>query len=83
MADWEGEERRQLPHEYQLRSIIREELTPIQRQQAEMRQAQLQVERKINEWELGAKWFRIFIVGTVGIVATAAGIWEWMRTHLR
>jgi hypothetical protein len=85
MADeWDGiTERRGRPHEYELRNIIREELTPIQRQQQEMRHAQIEIQDKIKEWELGAKWFRVFIIGTVGLVTTAAAIYEWLRTHVR
>jgi hypothetical protein len=81
--EWDGIERRTKPHEYELRSIIREELTPIQRQQQEMRKAQIDIQDKIREWELGAKWFRYFIMGTVGIVTVAAGAYEWLKDHLK
>lgn len=85
MADeWDGvTERRSRPHEYELRTIIREELTPIQRQQAEMRKAQIEIEKKINEWEIGAKLFRMFIIGTVGLVTAGTALWEWMRAHIK
>ena len=83
MAEWDGIERRNRPHEYELRSIIREELTPIQRQQQEMRKAQIDIQDKIKEWELGAKWFRLFIIGTVSVVTLAAGAFEWIRTHIK
>lgn len=78
MADeWDGiTERRGRPHEYELRNIIREEIEPIKRNQET-------IQEKIKEWELGAKWFRIFIIGTVGLVTMLAGIYEWMRTHIR
>ena len=83
MAEWDGIERRNRPHEYDLRSIIREELTTIERQQIEMRQAQINIERKVTEWELAAKWFRIFVVSTVAVASVIVGIWEWARTHIR
>jgi hypothetical protein len=82
-AEWDGIERRTKPHEYELRSIIREELTTIERQQIEMRQAQINIERKVTEWELAAKWFRIFVVATVAGASVLVGIWEWARTHIR
>ena len=84
MADeWDGIERRQRPHEYELRAIIREEMTPIQRQQIEMRQAQIDIEKKIGDWEAGARWFRIFIIGTVSVITALAGLYEWLRHHIK
>lgn len=83
-ADWDGiTERRHRPHEYDFRVIIREELTPIQRRQDEMRKAQIEIEKKIGDWESGARWFRVFIVGTVSLITAGAAVWEWMRTHVK
>ena len=48
-----------------------------------MRQAQIGIERKVTEWELAAKWFRIFVVSTVAVASVLVGIWEWARTHIR
>lgn len=74
--EWDGKERRGKPHEYEFRSIIREELEPI-------RQKQEEIDDKITEWELAAKWFRMFIIGTVTLVGMIAGAYEWVRHHLR
>lgn len=76
MDDWDGVDRRIKPHEYELRSIIREEMAPIKKNQAD-------IQRKIAEWELGAQWFRKFVMGTVAIVGFAAAAYEWLKEHLR
>ena len=76
MGDWDGTERRSKPHEYEFRRILREEIEPL-------RETQRELERKINEWELAARWFRIFIIGTVGLVTAAAGAYEWLKHHLK
>jgi hypothetical protein len=77
MADeWDGIERRNKPHEYEFRRILREEIEPV-------RETQRELERKIAEWELAAKWFRVFIIGTVGLVTALVGIYEWLRVHLK
>ena len=76
MDDWDGVERRNKPHEYEFRRILREEIEPI-------RKTQRDLERKVAEWELAAKWFRVFILGTVGFVAMLAGVYEWVRHNLR
>jgi len=76
MSEWDGEERRNKPHEYEFRRILKEELEPIQANQAE-------IQEKIREWELAAKWFRIFVIGTVTLITMIAGAYEWMRHHLR
>jgi hypothetical protein len=81
--DWSGEERRTRLYDYEFRAVIREELQPIQQKQYEMREAQLKLEQKVTEWEMGAKWFRIFIIGTVSFITVAAGAWEWIRTHIK
>ena len=74
--EWDGRERRNKPHEYEFRRILREEIEPIRATQREM-------ERKILEWELAARWFRIFIIGTVAVVTTLVGVYEWIRLHLK
>jgi hypothetical protein len=81
--EWDGIERRNKPHEYELRSIIREELTTIERQQIEMRKAQIGIEKKITEWEIAAKLFRYFVIGTVSVVTVFAGAVEWLRAHIK
>jgi hypothetical protein len=81
--EWQGEERRTMPHEYQLREIIRDELRPVRHQQEQLRKEQAEITTKIMEWELGAKWFRIFIIGTVGLISMGAAAWEWARGHIR
>ena len=83
MSDWDGEERRAMPHEYDMRTIIRDELRPIQYQQAEMRKEQAEIRAKINDWESGARWFRVFIIGTVSLVSMGAALWEWARAHVK
>lgn len=74
--EWDGTDRRKKPHEYEFRAIIREELEPI-------RQKQEEIDDKITEWELAAKWFRMFIIGTVTLVGMVAGAYEWVKHHLR
>jgi hypothetical protein len=81
--EWQGEERRTMPHEYQLREIIRDELRPIRYQQEQLRKEQAEITTKILEWELGAKWFRVFIIATVGLVTTGAAVYEWLRAHIK
>lgn len=76
MGEWDGIERRGKPHEYEFRQIIREEIQPLKDNQAD-------IQEKIREWELGARWFRLFIIGTVGLVTMLAGVYEWMRHHLK
>lgn len=77
MDEWDGvTERRNRPHEYEFRKILREEIEPV-------RNTQRELERKIAEWELAAKWFRLFIIGTVGLVTMAVGVYEWLRVHLK
>lgn len=73
---WDGEEHRGRPHEYESRQILREEIESI-------RETQRRLEAKVSEWELAAKWFRIFIIGTVAVVTTLAGLYEWIRLHLK
>ena len=74
--EWNGEERRNKPYEYQFRQIIREEIEPI-------RETQRRLEAKITEWELAARWFRLFIIGTVAVVSALIGAYEWLRVHLK
>lgn len=74
--EWDGIDRRKKPYEYELRSIIREELKPVRDKQEE-------IEAKITEWELAAKWFRLFILGTVACVGTLIGVYEWVKDHLK
>lgn len=76
MDEWDGHERRNRPHEYEFRTIIREEIEPL-------RETQRRLEAKVSEWELAARWFRIFIIGTVSVVGMLAGAYEWLRHHLR
>lgn len=83
MNDWNGEERRVNSAELQLREIIRDELRPVRHQQEQLRKEQAEITTKIMEWELGAKWFRIFIIGTVGLISMGAAAWEWARGHIR
>lgn len=83
MREWEGEERRTKPHEYELREIIRDELRPMKYQQEQIRKEQTAISEKIHEWEIGAKWFRVFIIGTVGLVTGGATLWEWLRSHVK
>jgi len=83
MSEWDGDERRRTPHEYELRTIIRDELRDIRTQQLEMREAQQQIEQKIRDWETGASWFRAFVISAVGTVAALAAAWEWMRENLK
>lgn len=74
MADeWKGQERRSYA---EIREIIREEIKPLQDNQET-------IKAKIAEWESGARWFRVFIIGTVSVVTLAAGAFEWLRTHLK
>lgn len=73
---WDGIDRRQQPHEYQMRAIIREELKPVIEEQHA-------INEKIASWEFGASIFRYFILTTIGLIATAASIWEWAKEHLR
>lgn len=80
MAEWDGKERRTYS---ELREVVREELTPLQRKQDEMRKAQIKIEDKIAEWESGARWFRVFIIGTVGLVTAAATAYEWLKEHIK
>lgn len=75
-GEWDGVDRRKKPHDYELRGIIREELASIKEKQDE-------IEDKINEWELVAKWFRMFILGTVAFVGTLIGVYEWVKDHLK
>lgn len=74
--EWDGQERRTKPHEYEFRRILREEIEPL-------REAQYELERKVTEWELAAKWFRAFILGTVGIAASVVAAYEWVKDHLK
>ena len=74
MADnWNGQERRNYA---EIREIIREEIKPLQDNQET-------IKAKIAEWESGARWFRVFIIGTVSVVTMAAGIYEWLKDHLK
>lgn len=81
--EWQGDERRTMPHEYQLREIIRDELRPVRYEQAELRKQQAEISSKIADWESGAKWFRVFIIGTVSLITMGATAWEWMRGHVK
>jgi hypothetical protein len=74
--EWDGRERRNRPHEYEFRNIIREEIEPL-------RETQRRLESKISEWELAAKWFRLFIIGTVTFIGLVAGAYEWLKDHLK
>lgn len=80
MAEWDGNDRRSYGD---LRDVVKEELAPIKEQQAEMRKAQILIERKITEWELASGLFRKFIIGTAGIIAAGAGAYEWLRDHIK
>jgi hypothetical protein len=73
MSEWDGKERRGYA---ELREVIREEIEPL-------RKAQTDIERKIADWENGAKWFRHFVLGTVTLITLAAGAYEWLKAHLR
>lgn len=83
MNDWSGEERRVVPYEYDFRKVIRDELRPIQEKQEELFKAQTKIERKISDWESGAKWFRVFIISTVGLASMGAAAWEWAKAHVK
>lgn len=80
MGEWDGKERRTYS---ELREVVRDELKPIRQKQDEMREAQMEIERKITEWETVAKWFRIFVLGTVALVAALVKMYEWMADHLK
>lgn len=80
MAEWDGKDRRNYSD---LREVVRDELMPIKEQQAEMRRAQIIIEKKIGEWESGARWFRVFIIGTVSLVTAAAAAYEWLKDHIK
>lgn len=73
MAEWDGKERRGYA---ELREVVREEIEPLRKNQ-ELIQA------KIAEWESGARWFQVFIIGTVSIVTAAAAAYEWLKDHIK
>lgn len=79
-GEWDGKERRTYN---EMREVIREELKPIQHRQQEMREAQIEIERKIQDWESGAKWFRAFILGSVGLFTAGVAVWEWVKEHVK
>jgi len=84
MTDWDGEERRKPQADYSfVREIIRDELMTIKYQQDKLLREHSEIAQKIQNWEAGAKWFRVFIIGTVGIVTATAAAWEWMREHVK
>lgn len=74
MADRLGGEDRRTYAE--IREIIREEIKPLQDNQEA-------IKAKIAEWESGARWFRVFIIGTVSLVTAAAALYEWIKDHIR
>lgn len=87
MDEWDGKERPSTPavgiSERRLREVLKAELGPIQ-------SAQDEINKKIAQWEFGAMVFRYFIIATMGIFASAAGVvagvasaWDWVRSHLR
>lgn len=73
---WDGQERRVKPYEYQMRNIIREELKPIVHEQE-------RISKKIENWEFGATIFRYFILATVGAATVGASVYEWAKEHLK
>ena len=73
MAEWDDKERRGYA---ELREVVREEIEPLRKNQ-ELIQA------KITEWETGARWFRVFIIGTVSLVTMAAAAYEWLKDHIK
>lgn len=80
MAEWDGKDRRGY---VELREVVREELAPIKDQQAEMRRAQILIERKITEWELASSLFRKFIIGTALFISGAIGLYEKVKDHIK
>lgn len=80
MAEWDGKERRGYA---ELREVIREELTEIKAEQAEMRKTQVGIEKKIAEWELASSLFRKFIIGTAMFITGAIGLYEKVKDHIK
>ena len=73
MAEWDGKERRGYA---ELREVVREEIEPLRKNQET-------IQAKISEWESGARWFRVFIIGTVGLVTMAVSAYEWLKDHIK
>lgn len=74
--EWNGEDRRRKPYEYQMRQIIQEELKPIVKVQAD-------IQKKIDNWEFGSVVFRNVFIGAMSLIGFLIGLWEWFRAHVK
>ena len=78
--EWDGIERRNKPHEYEFRSILREELD---RRDLRMDARIKPMEEKLDliMHTAGAVKWTILVV--VSVIGTVAGMYEWLQRHIK
>ena len=81
MADeWDGDERRRRPHEYEFRQVLREELD---RRDERIDARLAPVEEKLDvilTTAAAVKWTVLVVVSAIG---TLAAVYEWLQKHLK
>lgn len=78
--DWDGKERRHMPHEYEFRQILREELD---RRDLKIDARIRPVEEKLDLilHTAGAVKWTILVV--VSVITSLAGGYEWLQKHFK
>jgi hypothetical protein len=85
MSDWDGKERRELPHRYEVLEVLRDEMDArdarLISRLDKIADNQFEMKSKIQSWETGAAIVRWLAISTVAAVSGGMALYEKFRTH--
>lgn len=85
MSDWDGKERRERPHRYEILDVLREELDArdarFLARLDRITESQDEIKTKIKSWETGAAIVRWLAISTVAVVSGGLALYEKLRNH--
>lgn len=83
--DWDGRERRERPHRYEILDVLREELDArdarFLARLDRITENQDEIKTKIASWEAGAAIVRWLAISTVAVVSGGLALYEKVRNH--
>lgn len=82
---WDGRERRERPHRYEIMDVLREELDArdarFLARLDRITENQDEIKDKIRSWETGAAIVRWLAISTVAVVSGGLALYERIKTH--
>lgn len=82
---WDGKERRERPHRYEILDVLREELDArdarFLARLDRITENQDEIKTKIKSWETGAAIVRWLAISTVAVVSGGLALYEKLRNH--